>query len=168
MPNLTLFDLSEQYKADLAGLTELDLPEQVVKDTVEGLSGALEVKAQNVLAFAANLEAEAEAVAQRVKALQARQKALQARAGWLQNYVLYAMQNAGIHEIRCADFVAKPRQNPERVVIDNEAGLPAKCWRIIPEQREPDKQAIKDALKAGDSEVSQAAHLERGWRLDVR
>ena len=168
MPNLTLFELVAEHRQALAQLAELDLPDEVIRDTVEGLQWPVEQKAQNCIAFAGNLEAEAEMIDARVKVLQARSRAIANRVSWLRSYVLQAMQASGITEIRCADFVAKPRANPEKVVIDNEAGLPEKCWRVIPETREPDKNAIKEALKAGDEEVNQAAHLARSFRLDIR
>ena len=168
MPNLTLYELVDEYRQALAQLSELDLPEEVIRDTVEGLNWPVEQKAKNCIAFAGNLEAESEMIDQRVKVLQARSRALANRSAWLKSYVLGAMQASGITEIRCADFVAKPRANPERVVIDNTAGLPATCFRVVPATFEPDKTAIKEALKAEDPQVSQCAHLERSFRLDVR
>jgi predicted tellurium resistance membrane protein TerC len=63
------------------------------------------------------------------------------------------LQAAGIKEIKCPDFTAKPRQNPPAVVIDNEAGLPDSCWRVIPEHREIDKRTVKDMLEFGDKVI---------------
>lgn len=166
--NLTLYEITAQAQAELAQLAEMDLDDQTLRDTMESIQWPVEVKAQNTLAFASNLEAEAELIANRISQLQSRQKALANRSRWLKDYVLGAMTAAGIKEIRCADFVAKPRNNPERVVIDNEAGLPDACWREIPATREPDKGAIKELLKSGDEAVNAAAHLERSVRLEVK
>jgi len=166
--NLTLYELTEVARQELAQLAELDLDEQTLRDTMESVQWPVEQKAQNVIAFAGNIEAEADMIEQRIAVLSKRQKALANRAKWLRDYVLGCMTAAGIKEIKTPDFVARPRANPERVVIDNEAGLPDECWRTIPAIREPDKQTIKDMLKAGDARVSQAAHLERSVRLEVK
>ncbi len=165
---LTLYELTAEARESLAQLAELDLDEQTVRDTMEAIQWPVEVKAQNTLAFASNLEAEAELIEQRIAQLSRRKKSLANRSQWLKDYVLGAMQAAGIKEIRCADFVAKPRNNPERVVIDNEAGLPDACWREIPATREPNKSAIKELLKAGDPAVNAAAHLEQSVRLEFK
>jgi hypothetical protein len=166
--NLTLYELTEVARQELAQLSELDMDEQTIRDTMESIQWPVEQKAQNVLAVAGNLEAEADLIEQRMAVLAKRQKSLASRSKWLKDYVLGAMQAAGIKEIKCADFVARPRMNPERVVIDNEAGLPDECWRTIPATRELDKASIKELLKAGNEQVSQAAHLERSVRLEVK
>lgn len=168
MTSLTLYELTEVARQELAQLGELELDEQTIRDTMEAIQWPVEQKAQNVLAVAGNIEAEAEMIEQRIAVLAKRQKALANRSKWLRDYVLGCMNSAGIKEIKCADFTAKPRLNPERVVVDNEAGLPDECWRTIPATRELDKASIKELLKAGDERVSQAAHLERSVRLEVK
>jgi len=161
----SLYEIAVRYRESLSALNNLDLPEEVIADTIESVEGELTVKAQNVIAFAANLDAQAEAVGTRIKQLQAWQRALDRRSEWLRRYTLEAMQAAGVREIKCGDFIAKPRQNPPRVVIDNEAGIPAELWRekIV---REPDKSAISAKLKAG--EPLEFAHLEQTWRLEIK
>lgn len=62
MNALTLYELSDEYRDALAVLNEMDLDEQTIADTLEGLQGAIEVKAQNVAMFTRNLEATAEAI----------------------------------------------------------------------------------------------------------
>ena len=42
----SLYDIAAQYRADVARLADLDLPAEVITDTLDAMSGELEVKAQ--------------------------------------------------------------------------------------------------------------------------
>ena len=46
--NLSLFSIAAEYRADCEKLCDLDLDEATLRDTLEGMSGELEVKARNV------------------------------------------------------------------------------------------------------------------------
>ena len=64
---MSLYHMTEQYRAALAELSDADLPEEVVADTLEALEGELVQKGQAVAAFALNLGAEIEAIKAAVK-----------------------------------------------------------------------------------------------------
>ena len=59
-----LYEIAAEYRDAATKLAELDLDAQTVADTLEGLSGDLETKAQNVAFFVRNLEATAAAIKQ--------------------------------------------------------------------------------------------------------
>ena len=163
----SLYVLSDEYKAAAAQLADLDLPPEVVADTLEGLAGALEVKATNVAMFARNLEASAEAIREAERAMALRRKAIESRAEHIRQYLKANMERAGISKIESPYFTLAIKQNPAAVVIDAESQIPVDFMRQ-PEMPPavPDKKAIAEALKAGQT-VS-GAHLERGTRLDIR
>jgi hypothetical protein len=58
----SLYDIAAQYRTDATRLADLDLPAEVVTDTLDAMSGELEVKAQNVVMYARNLQATATAI----------------------------------------------------------------------------------------------------------
>ncbi len=60
--NLALYQIADQYLQDMQMLQERDLDDQTFADTLESLSGDLEVKATNVAMFIRNLEASADAI----------------------------------------------------------------------------------------------------------
>ena len=64
MNALALYQLSQNYVQALDFLTDpdIELPMDVINDTLEGLSGELEDKAVNVAKFMRNLEALTEAI----------------------------------------------------------------------------------------------------------
>lgn len=170
MGNLQLFALADEYLAALKTLESLadagTLSAEVVADTLEGMSGELEAKATNVIGYAKSLELEAAAIKAATEPMLQRAKALETKAEWMRAYVKTQMERTCITEIKSPYFVLKIRDNPASVKIDNEAGIPEKCWRVIPETREPDKKAIKAMIESG--EEVQFAHLERTRRLEVK
>jgi len=166
--NLSLYALADEYARALAQLPETGLDDQTIADTLEGLQGAVEVKAQNVAAYCLNVEAEAEAIENAAKRLQERANALTKRTAHLRAYLMYNMKRAGITEIKAIDgtFGAKIRQNPDAVEIVDALSIPDAFYRIIPEKREPDKSAIKAALKGGNDVPG--CRLTRGERLELK
>jgi hypothetical protein len=163
----TLWALAAEHRALAWKLEQLDLDDQTIADTLAGESLALESKAQACVAVLGNLRSQASAYKQRAEQLAAHAKALENRAEWLTKYVRDAMQMAGISEIKGPDWVAKLRQSPERVVIDAESQVPWEYWRekVI---KEIDKNALKEAIKAGDEGAQACAHLERGVSLVIK
>lgn len=150
MSNLSLYHMTADYTAALAGLQELDIDEQTLADTLEGLTGELTIKAANVAAFALNLEAEAEAAKAAEERIQKRRKALESRAKQLREYLLNNMQRAGISEIAAIDqsFRARIMAGRESVQIDDEASLP-RDYILEKVTHEPDKALIAKAIKDG-------------------
>ena len=163
----SLYDIAAEYRQTADKLADLDLDEQTIADTLEGMSGALEVKAQNVVMFARNLEATATAIKEAETAMAARRKAIEHRAAGLRRYALSAMQVAGVQSIECPYFKLSVRKNPPAVEVFDAAQIPAQFMRAPePPPPTPDKKAITEAIKAGQ-EVP-GARLVSGERLEVR
>ena len=167
MTSLALYVIADEYLADLHKLHELDLDPQTVADTLEGLSGALEVKATNVAMFARNLEASAEAIKGAEAQMAARRKAIENRAAGVREYLKAQMERTGISEIASPHFKLAIRKNPAAVVIDAASQIPAEFMRQPePPPPAPDKKAIAAAIKAG-KEVP-GAHTEQSTRLEIK
>ena len=162
-----LYELAAEYRTDCEKLADMDLDEQTLADTLEGLSGELEVKAQNVIMFTRNLEATASAIKDAEAQMAARRKALENRAAGLRRYVLENMQFAGIQKIECPFFKLSIRDNPAAVDIYEPGLIPAQYMKQPePPPPAPDKTAIKAAITAG-TEVP-GAKLTKGTRLEIK
>ncbi len=162
-----LFVLAQEYRAAADQMADLDLDEQTVLDTLEGMSGDLEVKATNVAMFVRNLESTAVAIKEAEGQMAARRKALERRAERLQTYLRDGMLLAGIQKIESPYFVLSIKNNPPSVAIDEPGLIPAEFMKQPePPPLSPDKKAIADAIKAG-REVP-GARLLRGVRLDIK
>lgn len=167
MSALTLYQLTGQYRELEALADSDDLPPEVIRDTLEGLTGELEAKATNVAAFTRNLEASADMIEEAAKAMQARARRLRTRAESVKAYLLYNMQAAGIRKIESPEFTLAIRTNPPAVVIREDAEIPAE-YMVQPEPPppRPDKKRIGAALKAGVQ--IDGCWLEQGERLEIK
>lgn len=161
-----LFLLADEYRAAAEKLADLDLDEATVADTLESLSGDLEVKARNVAAFARNLEATAAAIKDHEAQMAARRKSLENRAAGLRRYLLTSMQVAGMTKIECPMFVLSIKSNPAAVEVYEPGLVPAEFMKTPePPPPAPDKKAIAAAIKEG-REVA-GCRLTQGKRLDI-
>lgn len=164
--NVTLYDLAAEMRHVADTLADMDLPAEVVADTLESVAMPFESKAANVAAVAKTYDAEADAIESAAKAMIDRARAKRTRAASLRDYLLANMQRAGVSKVECPWFRIAVRQNPEAVVIDDEAAIPADYRREIPARHEPDKALIKAALQ--DGFAVPGVHLARAMRLEIR
>lgn len=165
--SLALYQLAEQYLADLRKLEDLDLDEQTMMDTLEGLSGELEVKATNVAMFCRNLEASADAIKQAEAQMAARRKAIENRAARIRDYLKANMERTGITEIASPHLKLAIRKNPPAVHVEALELVPMEFFKpALPPPPSLDKKAVGDALKAGKDVPG--CRLEQGTRLDIK
>lgn len=162
-----LYELAHAYRDDAAKLADLDLDDQTLTDTMEGMAGELEVKATNTAFVIRNIEASAAAIKDAEAQMAARRKALENRAARIKDYLLSNMIVAGIQKIECPYFKLSVRENPPAVEVYEPGLIPAEFMRQ-PEPPPPsiDKTAIKEAIKAGQDVPG--AKLTRGVRLEIK
>ncbi|BBA33120.1 uncharacterized protein sS8_1158 [Methylocaldum marinum] len=159
-----LYEIADQYQQALNELMNPDLPPDVVEDTLEALSGEISVKAWNIAAALLHMEGEAELIRQAEERMSRRRRALETRAAGLRRYLKVQLERINIREIRSPQFIIKVKQNPPKVILDDESAVPGAFKReesII----HIDKNGIKQALLAG--RTVQGAHLEQETRLDI-
>lgn len=162
-----LYELAYAYRETADKLADLDLPEEVITDTLESMSGDLEVKATNTAMVVRNLEATAEAIKQAEAQMAARRKALENRAARVKDYLLANMIVAGIAKVECPLFKLSVRDNPAAVEVYQPELIPeAFMTKPEPTPPAPDKAAIKAAMKAG-TEIP-GCRLIVGKRLEIR
>lgn len=166
--NITLYELAGEYRQAAIALSDMELDEQVINDTLDGLSGALETKATNVAYFVRNLEATAAQIKDAEKQMADRRKAMENRAERIREYLKSNMEIAGISEISCPHFKLAIRKNPPSVVIDSESQIPEEYMvQAPPPPPAPDKKLIAKAIKDG-FEVS-GCHLDASkTRLEIK
>ena len=167
MTDLTLYNIADQYLVDLQKLQEMEIDEQTFADTLEGLSGDLEVKATNVAMFVRNLEASAEAIKAAEKQMAERRKAIEAKADRIRQYLLDNMTRTGITKIDCPYFVLSVRKNPPAVEVLNQDMIPDEYFDI-PEPPAPtlNKNRLKEDLKAGV--IVEGVKLTAGQSLSIK
>lgn len=145
----------------------MEINDQTFADTLESLSGELEVKATNVAMFIRNLEANADAIKAAEKQMAERRKALEAKSNRMRQYLLDNMLRTGITKIDCPYFSLGIRKNPSAVEVLNQDMIPDEYFDI-PEPPPPslNKNRLKDDLKAGV--VVEGAKLTQSSSLQIK
>ena len=163
---MNLYEISAIFRKDAERLAELDLDEVTIQNTLESMAGDLEVKAQNVVFFARNLQATADAIKQAEDAMARRRTAIENRSKHLLKYVKGCMETAQVSKIECPFFRLSIAKSPPAVDVYEPGLLPAKYMRQ-PETPPAvaDKKAIAEAIKIG-TEVP-GARLTQGTRLAI-
>lgn len=161
-----LFELAAEYRALADKLSESDLDETTIADTLDGASGDLEDKIINTAKYARNEEAEADAIESAIKDMQARLKSKRTHVANIKKYIADNMERAGKAKVPSPWFVVSMCNNPESVEIMDESLIPRDYFREIPASLLPDKSLIKVAIKEG-YEVPGCA-IKRTQRLQIK
>ena len=188
-----LYQIVARYQDDLAALQEIDLPPEVVADTIEGMQGEIEDKVRAVVAYALEMEKAAEARhAESVRLKNSAIKYLD-RAESLRKYALGALQASGLRlplvapeftlniakqppSVEVADVTALPDEMVKTTVTIQFTGRIPDTWAVseqapsgaeIAVDTVPVKKAISDALKT-NTDVPGAALAPQSFRLTVR
>lgn len=167
MTNLALYQIADEYLTDLKKLEEMDLDEQTFMDTLEGLSGDLEIKASNVAMYIKNIEATASAIKDAENAMADRRKRKEKQIESMKQYLLVNMQRCGIKKIETPNLEISIRNNPESVIVDAEVAIPDDFYNY-PDIPAPtiDKKRLKDAIQNGA--LIPGVHLERKQSLQIK
>jgi hypothetical protein len=164
-----LYSIVSEYREQAEQLADMDLDEQTFKDSLESIQWPVEEKARAVAAVIGNMVAANDMLADFIKRKQAQLKAMQAREDHLREYLLRNMLDCEITEIKSNDgsLTIKVKNNPPSVIVDSLVEIPWEYMREKPPPpAEPDKVAIKEALKAGINVPG--AHLESKVSVSIK
>ena len=141
--------IHNEMKRRIMATYSLDEDDPFLIDSLDGESDLKELICKILLA-AQETSALADGTDAYCDKIQARSSRLHERAKSFREAAKWAMQEAGIPKIEAPAFTASLRAGTQGVVITNEDDLPDKFVKIET-KRKPDKNAIKEALKAGES-----------------
>ncbi|WP_270755423.1 siphovirus Gp157 family protein [Ligilactobacillus ruminis] len=147
---MNLFDLNENYrKVESLFDDGADVSEQVLKDTLESIGEARDIKLDHIAFLIERNTAKGDFYAKKIKELQLAKKSAENTVNRLNAYMTSAMDDAGLKELQTENHVLKPRNYKASVVIDNTHAIPDQ-YMVSKLTIAPDKTAIYKALKAGE------------------
>lgn len=159
-----LYDIADQFKElfdrydDMIDTEEAaeDI-EQAWFDTLEGIEGEFECKAESVAQYIKELNAEAEAIKAEEKKLSARRKAKENAAIRMKDYLKSCMETMNLKKVETAKAKISIRNNAPTLKIDNEAefimALEATGRHDLLKYSAPEikKTDIKNLIKSGET-----------------
>lgn len=160
----TLYELADDYQNLLAWLEDAeDLDDKAVKDTLEGIEGAYEDKADNYAKIIRELTAEAKKFEVEKKRLEDRQRAMENRAKLLNRHLYESMKKTGKTKFKTGLFSFGIQKNGGLQPIEIDADhVPDEYMK-----KEPDNTLIRQALKEG-KELPFVTVKEYGDHLVIR
>ena len=164
---MKLYELTEQYQLlqDMAYDPEVD--EQLIRDTMEGLWGEIEEKADGYAKIIAGMKYDIEALKAEEQRINARRKALEQRSQWLKENLEANMREIGKLKFKTELFSFSIQKNGglQPLVIDGLLDdIPGRF--LIPQPPVPNNEEIRKLLAEKQVEW---AHLEpRGESLRIR
>lgn len=150
-----LFDRLESYD-EIEETDMREIAQNAWFDTLEGVEGEFELKAENVAQYIKSLKAEAEDIRAEEQALSARRRAKEKRVKSLTDYLMMCMKRIHREKIETAKCKLSIRKNAESVQCFNEDTLArdllarGRTDLIRVKPPELDKTALKKALQAGE------------------
>ena len=159
-----LFDITKEFQQlyDLA--TDPEVDPDVFSDTLEALTGELEVKGRGYVCVIKQLEMEAKQAKEISQQFVDKQKLRENRIKHMKDTLLYAMTKIGTDKIEAGEWTIKVQKNGglQPMIIDGE--VPHNYTIIV---EEPNKEKIRKALESG--EELDFAHLEdRGKHITIK
>ena len=164
---MTLYELTTEYMELLAMLEDPDVDEDLIADTLEGIDGELEVKADGYARVMRQMDADAKAIKAEEERLANRRKSLENRAANLKGRLQQMMEITGKVKFKTELFSFGIQKNPAAVVIDEQyiENIPEEY--LIQQEPKIDRAKLKEDLKAG-KDLDGIAHLEQTESLRIR
>lgn len=160
----TIYELTSDYLNLLELAEDPDIEEDVFRDTLEGIVGAIEDKAEAYAIIIGELTAKADHITAEAKRLNAWADSLTRNASRMKETLMYSMDEIGTKKIETEHF---------RIGIAGNGGKkPLKFTGDVPEQYmmmkpEVDTKKIREALESG-KELDFAYLGERGRHLNIK
>ncbi len=164
MSSFSLYEMVEEFQDAANAMENYEIPEDVIRDTLEGMSMAIRDKAVNVSAFIKSVDSDVAQIDKEIDRLTDRLRMMKSRNDWLKNYLLTNLQAAGLTEVKTALHSIKIVNNPPSLVVDNQSMIPERFMKSVT-TISVDKSAIKKALK---TEIVPGCHIEIGKRLNIK
>lgn len=151
---MQLYEITDVYLDFLNKVENEEIPQEAIEDTLEGLTGLFEDKADAIACYMKNLKAEAEAIKAEETALAERRKVKENSIARLKETLFRQMIETGIEKVETPRNKISLRNNAPSVFISDEYNFIewAKAGHedlLIYKEPAVNKTAIKDALKAG-------------------
>lgn len=161
-----LFDLVGQYREVYDMLTDPEVDEQIVKDTLEGIIGEIEGNAAQLVPIINKLDMEIDTCKKQADEWMARKRIRENSLARLKQMIVTVMDATGIKELAAGDVTFKTQNAGGQLGIDFVDGVtvPEKFTKLT---IETDKALVRKALDAGE-ELDFAHFAPRGRILKIK
>lgn len=161
----TLYELTNEWMMLMEMAEDPDIEEDVFMDTLEGIEGEIEMKADGYAKVIRQLEHDAEACGVEAKRFTEKKKFLENKIDRMKKSLQGAMETTGKTKFKTELFSFNVQNNPASVIVEADIkDIPERYLK--PVDPKIDKELMKKDLKAG-ANLDGVAHLvqTRGLRI---
>ena len=164
---MTLYELTNDYINLLALAEDPDTDPEVLADTLEGLDGQLEDKADNYAKVIRQIESDVNGLKAEIERLQARKTVAQNNIDRMKANLEQMMIATDKTKFKTELFSFGIQKNPAKVVMDEQyiENVPEEYLKY--KDPEIDRKKLAEDLKAG-KDLNGIAHLEQSESLRIR
>lgn len=165
---MTLYELTDAYQQLWDMIDDPDIDEDVIIDTLEGIDGEIEEKADGYAKIMAQIDTLTAGLQKEEERLSARRTSLENRKKWLKKHLQACMEATGKTKFKTDLFSFNIQNNGGIAPLI----LDTKDYEHLPENMRtvtygPNNKAIRDYLKAGNT-LEWARIGERGKSLIIK
>ena len=160
----TMYELTDNFMAVLEMASDPEIPPEAIADTVEGIEGEIELKAQSYAIIIKELEGEAVKLKTEETRLLSKRKSLENNIKRIKDNLFNAMKITGKEKFKTDLFSFGIQKSPAKLVIDDSSLIPEKYY--VEQAPKLDEQRLKSDLKSGIE--CEYAHLEQGEHVRIR
>lgn len=162
---MTLYNLTEEYRQLLELAEDPETDADILADTLEGLEGEIEMKAEGYAKVIRQIESDVSVIRAEEERLANRRRSMEGNVRRMKEALQAAMVLTGKTKIKTDLFSFNIQKNPAALKIDVDVQDIPKRFRI-PQPDKVDTSAIKSCIKAGSS--FDWCHLEQSEGLRIR
>lgn len=161
----TLYELTNDWMMLMEMAEDPDIEEDVFMDTLEGIEGEIEIKADGYAKVIRQLEHDAEACGAEAKRFTEKKKFIENKIDRMKKLLQGAMELTGKTKFKTELFSFNVQNNPPSVAVEVDIDKIPKRY-LKPVEPKVDKELMKKDLKAG-IDLDGVAHLvqTRGLRI---
>lgn len=161
----TLYELTSDYLNLLQMAEDPDIDEEAFMDTLEGIDGALEDKADNYVKIMKQLESNEAGIDTEIKRLQGRKDSMKKKAENMKKSLQVMMESTGKEKFKTELFSFNIQNNPPKLQLTCEDVNLIPIEYLVPQDPRIDKTKIKNDIKAGKEIDFATLVTERSLRI---
>jgi hypothetical protein len=164
---MSLYEIASDYIQLIQMMEDPEMDPQILADTMEGIEGELEVKAESYAKVMKNLEADVAGIKAEIDRLSERKKTIENNIKRMKEALQFSMETTGKTKFKTELFSFSVRNNAPKVVMDEEyiENVPERFLKY--KDPEINRTAIKEAIQGGEN-LEGLAHLEQSTSLSIR
>ena len=164
---MTIYEITNDYLQLMQMMEDPELDPKTLADTMEGIEGELEDKADNYARVMKNMEADLNGIKAEIDRLSTRKKTIENNIKRMKEALQFSMETTGKTKFKTELFSFGIRKNAPAVVMDEPyiENVPERFLKYS----DPtiNRTAIKEAIQNGE-DLEGLAHLESSTSLSIR